>query len=183
MIFPDSPTRVLVRKVSKRNFKTAYTHPMRYGGDYYTVFVKNLGSGIREGGNELIFEKRKNGSIKILPPEKFTTPTPRTILVALACHEVRHRMQLHGKIKFLMQNLPESRRSPLLRESLSYITFLFADIRKEAEKNGAGAQFIARSTTDFRELDAMVLEIMVMHTLKSGDPPSEVLPLLELGIE
>ena len=183
MIFPDSPTRVLVRKVSKRNFKTAYTHPMRYGGDYYTVFVKNLGSGIREGGNELIFEKRKNGSIKILPPKKFTTPTPRTILVALACHEVRHRMQLHGKIKFLMQNLPESRRSPLLRESLSYITFLFADIRKEAEKKGVGAQFIARSTTDFRELDAMVLEIMVMHTLKSGDPPSEVLPLLELGIE
>jgi len=92
-------------------------------------------------------------------------------------------MQLHGKIKFLMQNLPESRQSPLLLESLSYITFLFTATRKEAAEKGARAQFIARSITDFRELDAMVLEIMVIHIFKPGDPLSKVLPLLELGTE
>jgi len=183
LIFPDAPAKVLIRKASKRNFTATYTHQSRCGGNYYTVFAKNLCSGIREGGNELIFEKRKNGSIKILPPEKFIVPPIRTILVALACHEVRHRMQLHGKIKFLMQNLPESRQSPLLLESLSYITFLFTATRKEAAEKGARAQFIARSITDFRELDAMVLEIMVIHIFKPGDPLSKVLPLLELGTE
>ena len=74
LIFPDAPAKVLIRKASKRNFTATYTHQSRCGGNYYTVFAKNLCSGIREGGNELIFEKRKNGSIKILPPEKFFCP-------------------------------------------------------------------------------------------------------------
>ncbi|MBI4119353.1 MAG: hypothetical protein HY456_00715 [Parcubacteria group bacterium] len=181
MIFPASPTRVLVHEASKRNFRAMYTHHRPCGGDYYTVFVKGLHKSLnqeREAG--LFMAVKKDGSVEIL---RHVCPFPSftPILVAIACHEVRHRLQYNHKIKSLAQELPEDKKSELLHHSLRYVGLLFSEIRKDLRRSDERKRNRIKSATDRWEIDAVAVETMVLHTFRSGDRLRKVVPLLCLG--
>ena len=163
IIFQNMPARVSIRKASKKNFKVAYTHPSRSGGggDYYSVYIRELGIDIEDGEEKLIMALQKSGRVKVLSPDKTPSPSPEAIIVSLAAHEVRHRMQQHKKIQFLLQNLPRKQSSELLKEAKSYVDFCFNVSRLEK--------------------DAMILETMVLHNFRPGDPLKKILPLIRLG--
>lgn len=176
IIFPDCPTRVLIHEgASKRKFRATYTHPRSSGGDYYAVFAKGLDKSLgQEKKDALFMTVEKNGQVKILshncPLNSFTP-----LLLAIACHEVRHRMQYRRKIKFFAQDLPKKERSKLLEMSLYYVKLLFDDVRKTSRKK----QYLIKLQTDRFEADAVTIETMILHSLGSGN--QAYIPLLQMG--
>lgn len=178
IIFPDCPSRVLIHEgASKRKFRATYTHPRSSGGDYYAVFAKGLDKSLSQEKKDALFMTvEKDGQVKILsrncPLNSFTP-----LLIAIACHEVRHRMQYHRKIKFFAPDLPKGKRSNLLEYSLYYVKLLFDDVRKMSRKK----RYLLKLQTDRFEVDALTVETMIVHSLESGNP--EYIPLLRLGTE
>lgn len=179
IIFPNFPARILLcRKASRRNFKATYTLPSG-GGDYYTVFVKGLHKNlVQEKEAGLVMTVKKDGRIKILPHSRpLHSFTP--LLIAIACHEVRHRMQSYGKIKFFTQELPKEKRSKLLEYSLHYVEILFNILRKDSKRSNKKKQNLVKSQTSRSEVDAMTVETMILHSL--GSDNQTYIPLLRLG--
>lgn len=176
IIFPDCPARVLIHnKASKRHFQAMYTHPRLSGGDYYTVFAKGLHKYLDSENKDILFiDVKKDGHINF-PSHLRSLNSFTPLLLAIACHEVRHRMQCHHKIKFFVQDLTTKEKSKLLEVSLDYVKLLFDEVRKTSRKK----QSLIKLQTDRHEADAVTIETMVLQNLGSGN--QEYIPLLQLG--
>lgn len=182
LIFPENPTRVVVHEdASRRNFRAMYTHPRPGGGDYYSVFTKGLYQSLsREWQDGLLMVVGENGCVEIIQQNRIV-PAQRQVLIAIACHEVRHRMQLLRRIKFLAQDIPEGHRSELCRHSLHYVELLFKEVKKGIKYSNRIKQHRIRSMTNRYEIDATTIETMVLHSIQVGTSLTRVVPLLSLG--
>lgn len=180
-IFPDAPARVRIHHASQGGFRAMYTHPRSGGGDYYTIFAKGLRKGLnQERSDGPLMVIKKNGGIKILERDRpFSSLMPP--LVALACHEVRHRMQFRRKVKYFAQQLRWDEPTELLRLSALYVERLIAVVKEGSRPSRPKQRKRAKEIASRPEVDAMIIETMALHSFRPRNWLRAVVPILLLG--
>lgn len=179
-IFPKNPTRVRIHPASKRDWYAMYTLPRSIGGDYYTIFAKNLRENLKERAGERVMVLRKSGSVA-----SFTNSCHSHSLIpaiaCIACHEVRHRMQFRGKVRCFAQQLRQDESTELLKESTRYVHILCDILKKEGKRASSQRQNRIKNMTSRCEVDSMIIETMILNGMRPGDGLDKIIPILLLG--
>ena len=180
-IFPEKPARVRIHPVSERKYLAMYTHPHSHGGDYYTIFAKGLHKNrSQEKSNGPVLAVKRDGCVEFLGRSRpFSSLSPT--IVALACHEVRHRMQALGRIKYVAQQMRWDEPTELLRMSALYVDHLLAVIKADSRPSRPKQWKRAKEIASRPEVDSLIIETMAVHSFKPGDHICDVVPILLLG--
>lgn len=183
MIFPENPARVLVSPASICA-RARYTNPHRDGGgDYYTVFVKDIHKICVRDEQRKSRIKISRGMSRVLV-RPVSLPVSLTVfLVAIACHEVRHRMQFHHRIRYYAWRLLKMEPDDMLKLSARWVRCLFDVLRDDSKRASPEKQRRVKRETNSMEFDAMTIETAVINTLKSDRSLEKVIPILQFGTQ
>lgn len=132
----------------------AYYEPSELEPEYYGVFAQGILNRLerhRDGRNIFLVNVLRK------PPVDLDW-----ILLSLACHEVRHRLQYHQKAKMkFFKNKKQRTPDHVLQFIINFTHNYFRGLRQKLYTGGARRAIINRYTGD-REFDSHVVELLVL---------------------
>ena len=104
-------------------------------------------------------------------------PTMAELLISVAAHEVRHRLQQHGLPMINAEKIKDYDDS-LFKDIAEHVSSLLEEEERQYKKENRSAEYIERKTSPL-ELDARVIEMMTLIKLHSGTTKEDLQRLLK----
>jgi len=147
--------------------------------DTYVVYAKGITDNILKTVSK-IPEMDFDGN-PVANYDSWEKPTLEEILVSVASHEVRHRLQRHELSMIRPEDVGDMEDSPL-KGIVEYVGLLFEEERRQYEEEERSEEYIDHKTNSL-EFDARVIEIMILINLHSGADREELQRLLKLQVD
>ena len=185
--FPGAAVKIVLSP-TESSYRAGYSRER----DEYSIWVKNLAAAAkRDGRNKKACLIEYGESVRPLWARRFIRRTigfwqkcmrkDRTrneVLLLIAAHEVRHRMQakLSG---FRMFSADSKGGDPFLRRIIRLVEACFANTRQAMKRDGKTAAFI-ELRTNAEEFDSNVIEELLLHRMSDAMSRSEFAKILFL---
>lgn len=160
-IFPEnSATFCFARKRHKFGYIAGFVRPIKYNHERtYTIFMPDLEANLRreKKAKRVLLKKESRGY-----RAKLISYTWEELLISIASHEVRHRVQSEHSLKRFSPRSIGSFDDPLLRAIISFTKTEFEERRKIYLRDGKSGRFISDRLSR-KEFDASVIERLVLH--------------------
>ena len=148
----------LCRKTSKSypDDMAGYSQKTKKHEEHYIIFISNVNGFMR---HECRLKNIANLLVGKSSYEDCPYSSKDEVLIRIAAHEVRHRLQYHSTKKFYRSHI-HSVKHPFLREAIRWVGLLFKEDAKIYREKGKSQKFICHRINPL-EFDARVIECCI----------------------
>lgn len=138
--------------------------------DFYRVFVPNLAKSVKEHGN--IISVFMGGNKKVF--------TFDTILVSIAAHEVRHRVQKRSKPRFFKVKSAKKFDTDVIANIRYLAKILFDEEMSRCRREGRNNDYV-QTVAGPSEVDAKIVEMISLHVFNHNHSLEDVALMVKAG--
>jgi hypothetical protein len=184
LVFPDNPCWVRIShrpSVDTEGYEGALACCNFGLVDFYTIFAPDLDEAVKEiRDNTVVFvENSNNGFDPMRPNEKLPI---EAVMVAIAAHEIRHRIQKREK-PLLFKPMSAKKFGSDIVANVRYMTKLIFNDRKEQYRSQGKSRNHSRIMTNSREVDANVVGMLALHIYIRNNSLEDVATTVRFGVK
>lgn len=169
-IFPKNPCKVYAfplghyAKIGKAIASYSWLSTNDNESELYVIFARDLAESVR----------------RRMLPKKFRRISLKKLLVAVAAHEVRHRVQANKKPKmFRPEPKPKSDNDTV--GNIIYAMKLIFDKARSEHKRRKRSKYYIKAATGRTEFDASIIEKLTLFLLINKSPLKNIIHLVKSG--